>query len=202
MKRTEFNKWLERHGDTFPGLLKWMESNGGKKIADRWFDVLKLTDYESACQATDRMLGDTDSVNSNYTSHPAKIKQISSGASVYRSREFSEGCICKGTGMVEVLNDGRFNFKTADGNRINADTVTVLCKCELGAWYLNHQGGPRQGGGEHSQMAQFREGMHVWGESYPEYDSPPISEAVSGDPFASDLPAYQPNLYTPRGVEE
>ena len=202
MKRNEFNKWLERHGEAFPGLLDWIENKGGgKKLADRWFSVLKLTDYDSACQATDRMSGDAELVNSNYTSHAAKIKQLASGSSVYRSRQFAEGCVCKGTGMVEVMNDGRFNFQTCEGNPITAETVTVLCMCELGRWYAEHQGGPRVGGGEHYQMAQFREGMHVCGESDPHYDSEPISSRSVEDPFATDLPAYQPDLYVPKGVD-
>lgn len=196
MKRIEFNKWLERHGEAFPGVLDWIETKGGKRIADRWFDVLKLTDYEAACDATDKMLGNAETVNSNYTSHPAKVKQICSGQSLYRSREFSEGCMCNGTGFVEVLNDRV--FKTPDGNLITAETVTVLCKCPEGQWKLDHQGGPRVGGGEYPRMLMFDGSMRVWGVKYD--DPEPLSSKPS---FGFDsLPEFQPDLYQPKGVEE
>lgn len=198
MKREEFDKWLKRHGEAFPGLADWVKSKGGRSVADRWFGVLKLTDFDAACEATDRMLGDAESVNANYTSHPAIVRKLCSGQSHYRSREFSEGCMCKGTGFVEVLNDRV--FKTPDGNLITADTVTVLCKCPEGQWKLDHQGGPRLGGGEHPRMLMFDGSMRIWGVKYDETE--PLSSKPSPSFGFDSLPEFQPDLYEPKGVDD
>ncbi|GEM_PF-2590585 len=51
-------------------------------------------------------------------------------------RKCDEGCPCHDAGFIDVLNEGQ--FKTANGNVLRDNVVTVLCNGSKGEWIRLH----------------------------------------------------------------
>lgn len=205
MNAKEFKEWLADHCIKFPQLSKWFKEQPAGKAAtvDAWFQTLKGISLRAAQGASARMHGNSDLSATFPSQHPAKIRELTKASTT--GNGFYSECMCHGSGMVEVVNIPG-SFKTPDKNTITAETVTVLCKCDRGQEMLSRQGGTDDQGRERPRMAMFDPlWMQLYGVDYSgtvSEPAAPMSSMKVSDPFASDLPAYQPDLYMPKGVED
>lgn len=203
MNLSEFKDWYKKHTAAYPNVSAWFSKLGNKRAAvwNDWFRELSNIGFDDAEAATRQMKA--QNFDGYPDKHVSRVREIVTGISSARAAEFSKGCMCKGTGMVEVMNNG--TFKTPFGNILKTETVTVLCTCDKGNWMHQKQEECRQRDPLRCQppMVHFDSSwMVTWEEdnrrkrtglivATPE----PAKALVSS---WDQLPAYQEELYVTR----
>lgn len=134
MNLSEYKIWFGFHTAKFPNVSAWFKSLGkrGRETSAEWVRNLSNLRLED-CKMASQQMADSPSMSELFPqNHASKIRQLVTGISSARASAFAADCMCRGSGMVEVMNNGV--FKTPLGNVISKETVTVLCLCEKGRW--------------------------------------------------------------------
>ena len=145
MNATDFETWLDYHGELFPSLSSWLENRIAKGVVRGWKKAMARTDLADAKQSSDNMLAGDIRRPFLEEEHAAAIIKESRRLKTERLRDvprkFTPGgkesyrCLeCRDEGVrhvwhwrsLKAVQEGKL------GNPFTLYSAVVACECQAG----------------------------------------------------------------------